>query len=217
MNETIKILIVDDHPMVRRGLAVFIDSQPDLHLVGEAADAAKAFELYQRHLPDVVLMDMVMPGQDGATAIRHIRQEFPHAAIIALTSYGDDTLIEAALGAGARGFLYKDVSSEELAEAIRQTHRGRTILDAKASEVMLRLVSEHTSPAVEAPRSDFSERELLVLKYLVDGLTNKQIAVQLGIQPSTIKQYLRGIFAKLNVQSRAEAVGVALRLGVLKQ
>lgn len=163
-DEIIKVMIVDDHPMVRKGLVMFVGGFVDLKMVGEAADAASALEIYRREQPDVVLMDMVMPDEGGASAISRIRQEFPTAAIIALTSFGEDHLIEAALRAGARGFLYKTVSVEELADAIRQTHRGRTILDPKASEVMLRMVSGTESTPQTAPQSNLSERENKVLR-----------------------------------------------------
>lgn len=218
MPETvIKVLVVDDHPMVRKGLAMFVSGFADMQLVGEAADAASALEMYRRELPDVVLMDMVMPDEGGASATSRIRQEFPDAAIIALTSFGEDHLIEAALRAGARGFLYKTVSVEELADAIRQTHRGRTILDPKASEVMLRMVSEaETAPAVFHP-AELSDRESKVLRLLVEGLTNKQIAARLNLRPSTVKQYISNILSKLNVQSRTEAVAAALKMRLLEQ
>lgn len=215
--EIIKIMIVDDHPMVRKGLAMFVAGYDDMQLVAETGEATNALELYESHQPDVVLMDMVMAEQDGATTIAQIRQAHPSAAIIALTSFGEEQLIEAALRAGARGFLYKNVSVDELAEAIRQTHRGRTILDPKASEVMLRLVSGSDSPPPAPHKSELSEREHAVLTLLARGLTNKQIAAQLQLQPSTVKQYTSNILSKLNVQSRTEAVAMALKQGLLKR
>jgi NarL family two-component system response regulator LiaR len=215
-DEIIKVMIVDDHPMVRKGLVMFVSGFADLQLVGEAGDAATALEMYRRERPDVVLMDMVMPDVGGAVAISLIRQEFPTAAIIALTSFGEDHLIESALRAGARGFLYKTVSVDELVESIRQTHRGRTILDPKASDVMLRMVSGADSPGAAPIKSELSDRERAVLRLLVKGLTNKQIAAQLEIQPSTVKQYTSNILSKLNAQSRTEAVSTALRLGLIE-
>jgi two-component system, NarL family, response regulator LiaR len=214
--ELITVMVVDDHPMVRKGLSMFVNGSHGMKLVGEAADAASALEIYRRERPDVVLMDMVMPDQDGAAAITLIRQEFPAAAIIALTSFGEEKIITAALKAGARGFLYKTVSVDELAEAIRQTHRGRTILDPRAADVMLNMLQGLDVPQVDNVKSDLSERERNVLRLLVHGLTNKQIAAQLGIQPSTVKQYLGNIFAKLNVSSRTEAAALALRLGLVE-
>ncbi|MBV5331783.1 response regulator transcription factor, partial [bacterium] len=136
------------------------------------------------------------------------------AIIVALTSFGEEELIKEALRAGARGFLYKNISVHELADAIRQAHKGRVVLDPKASEVMLRIVSESNSAPI---KSELSEREHEVLQLLAQGLTNKQIAMRLGIQLSTAKQYVSNIFAKLEVKSRAEAAATALRLGLIKQ
>lgn len=215
--QPIKVLIVDDHPMVRKGLALFVSGFDDLLLVGEAGNAQEALDLYAQHSPDVVLMDMVLPDIDGAQIIRMMRQLDSEAAIIALTSFGEEALIEAALHAGARGFLYKNISVDELADAIRQTHRGRTILDPKASEVMLRMVSGTNQASPDFVKSDLSEREKDVLKLLVQGLTNKQIAATLDLQTSTVKQYISNILSKLNVQSRTEAVASALRLGLLEK
>lgn len=215
--QPIKVLIVDDHPMVRKGLALFVSGFDDLFLVGEAGNAQEALGLYAQHSPDVVLMDMVLPDIDGAKIIRMMRQLDSEAAIIALTSFGEEALIEAALHAGARGFLYKNISVDELADAIRQTHRGRTILDPKASEVMLRMVSGTNQTPPASVKSDLSEREKDVLKLLVQGLTNKQIAATLDLQTSTVKQYISNILSKLNVQSRTEAVASALRLGLLEK
>lgn len=213
----IKVLIVDDHPMVRRGLSMFVDGFPDFLLVGEASNVAVAVEIFRREQPNVVLMDLVMPDQDGSEAIQQIHEEDSTVAIIALTSFGEEHLIEAALRAGARGFLYKSVSVDELADAIRQTHRGKIILDAKASDVMQRLVSASNSPTPAPVMSTLSNRENEVLQLLERGLTNKQIAFKLGLQTSTVKQYISNIFSKLHVRSRTEAVATALHLGLIKK
>lgn len=213
--ETITVLIVDDHLMVRKGLALFISGFTGMRLAGEAANAAAALELYRQEHPDVVLMDLVMPGDNGATAIQRIIQEFPQAAIIALTSFAQEQLIAEALRAGARGFLYKSISAEDLADTIRQVHAGRTILDPQASEVLLKML--HDTPAAAESKPNLSERESDVLHLLIQGCTNKQIASQLQIKPSTVKQYLEKIFAKLNVSSRAEAVAVFLQFGLVKK
>jgi NarL family two-component system response regulator LiaR len=216
--DIITVLIVDDHPIVRKGLVTFISSFPDLKLVGEAEDATSGMEIYRRECPQVVLMDLLLPDMDGAAAIRMIRQEFPSAAILALSASGDEELIEAALRAGARGFLSKLVSISELAEAIRQVQRGRMILDVRASEIMQRLLSTNDAPA-SAPSSKkgiLSEREQAVLTLLVQGQTNKQISTCLDIQLSTVKQYIGNILSKLRVRSRTEAVAVALKLGLVE-
>lgn len=215
IKKRIKVLIVDDHLMVRKGLALLVSGFKDLQMVGEAPNANSAIKLFESGKPDVVLMDMVMPDVSGAEAIRRIKQIHADAVIIALTSFGEEELIKEALRAGARGFLYKNVSVNELADAIRQAHKGRVVLDPKASEVMLQLVSKADSSA--PIKSELSERECEVLQLLAQGLTNKQIAVQLEIQLSTTKQYVSNIFAKLEVKSRAEAAATALRLGLIKQ
>lgn len=215
--DIITVLIVDDHPIVRKGLVTFISSFPDLRLVGEAEDAASGLEIYRRERPQVVLMDLLLPDMDGAAAIRMIRQEFPAAAILALSASGDEDLIEAALRAGARGFLSKLVSISELADAIRQVQRGRMILDVRASEIMQRLfTAPETALPPSAIKGGLSEREYAVLVLLVQGQTNKQIADCLNIQLSTVKQYIGNILSKLRVRSRTEAVAVALKLGIVE-
>jgi two-component system, NarL family, response regulator LiaR len=214
--EIITVLIVDDHPVVRKGLAMFINSFADLELVGEAEDGASALEIYRRERPQVVLMDLLLPDMDGAAATRLIRQEFPEAAILALSASGDEELIEAALRAGARGFLSKMISVVELAEAIRQVQRGRMILDARASQVMQRMFNAPDIPTSASVKAGLSEREQAVLALLVQGQTNKQIATQLNIQLSTVKQYIGNILSKLRVHSRTEAVAMALKLGLVE-
>ena len=216
-NDVIKIMIVDDHPMVRKGLAMFVDGSDGLQLIGEAGNAKDALSLYERKLPDVVLMDMVLSETSGANIIRRIRQINPEAAIIALTSFGEEKIIKDALQAGVRGFLYKSVGVDELGEAIRQVHMGRTILDAKASDVMLEIVGASDSLGPASSKADLSQRENDVLQFLIQGLTNKQIATQLDLRPSTVKQYVSNILSKLGVQSRTEAVAVALKLGLNKK
>jgi len=214
--ETITVLIVDDHPVVRKGLAMFINSFTDLKLVGEAEDAASALEIYRRERPQVVLMDLLLPDMDGAAATRRILQEFPEAAILALSASGDEELIEAVLRAGARGFLSKLISVVELADAIRQVRQGRMILDTKATVVMQRMFHASNSPAPASVEAGLSEREQAVLVLLAQGLTNNQIATRLNIQLSTVKQYIGNILAKLRVRSRTEAVAVALKLGLVE-
>jgi len=214
-NEIINVMVVDDHPMVRKGLAMFVGGSEGMQLAGEASNAVEALETYRRVRPDVVLMDMVMPGQSGADAMELIRREFPDSVVIALTSFGEEELISAALKAGARGFLYKTVSVEELAEAIRQAYRGRSILDPKAADVMLKLVKGSSAPPPVAEKPELSEREKEVLALMVEGLTNRQIAARLKIQPTTVKQYSGNIFSKLKVSNRTEAVAIAVRLGIV--
>lgn len=204
--QPIRVMLVDDHLMVRRGLATFLQVSDNLELVGEADDGETAVQLCGRILPDVILMDMVMPGMDGVTATRAIRQQFPSVQIIALTSFKEEELVQNALKAGAIGYLLKDVSAEELAQAIQGAYAGQTTLSA---EVTQELVRANTRPL--SPGHDLTEREHTVLALLVEGLNNTEIAERLVVSPSTIKSHVSHILAKLAVTSRTEAVALAVR------
>jgi DNA-binding NarL/FixJ family response regulator len=213
----ISVMIVDDHPMVRKGLAMFIESCPDLQLAGEAGDIAEALALYTELEPDVTVVDMILNNAYGTDLIKAIRKRNSQAAIIALTSFDNEELVKNALQAGARGFLYKNVGVNELAEAIRQVHMGRMILDSHASTLMLNLMNgANATRRPDSVKLALSQRESDVLHLLVLGLTNKQIASRLDLQPSTVKQYISNIFSKLGVQSRTEAATLALKLGLVK-
>jgi NarL family two-component system response regulator LiaR len=206
----IRVMLVDDHTMVRRGLATFLKVFDDLELAGEAESGETAIQLCEEFSPDVILMDMVMPAMDGATAIRIIRQKFPQVQVIALTSFKEGELIKNALAAGAIGYLLKDVSADALAQAIRAAHAGRATL---SSEVTQSLVQSAHPPAVTG--LDLTEREREVLRFMIEGLNNPQIASRLGVSPSTIKSHVSNILAKFGVASRTEAVTLALRNRIL--
>jgi two-component system, NarL family, response regulator LiaR len=212
MNATspIRVLLVDDHTMVRRGLAIFLQVFDDLELAGEAGSGNEAVELCARLLPDVVLMDMVMPDMDGATATRLIRRRFPTVQIIALTSYKEEELIQNALQAGAIGYLLKDVSAEELAQAIRAAHAGHATLSPAAVQALV-----HAAAQPPVPGHDLTPREREVLALLIEGLSNTEIAEQLVVSPSTIKSHVSHILAKLGVSSRTEAATLAVRYRLL--
>jgi DNA-binding NarL/FixJ family response regulator len=215
-DKIISVLVVDDHLMVRKGLATFLSGFPDLELAGEAESLASALQAYQATQPDVVLMDMMLPDGTGAQAIAAILAADPHANIIALTSLENDEVIEDALRAGARAFFLKTVGVHQLAEAIRVVSKGGALLEARATQVLQRLVGGATdAPAPDSVIKSLSERERAVLALLAQGLTNKQIAAEMNIQLSTVKQYLGSIFSKLGVSSRTEAVATALRLGLV--
>jgi NarL family two-component system response regulator LiaR len=203
--ERIRVFVADDHAMVRRGLATFLKAFDDMVLAGEAASGQAAVDLCAELHPDVVLMDMVLPDIDGAAATRLIRQKSESTQVIALTSFKEEKLVENALRAGAIGYLLKDVTAEELAQAIRAAHAGRATLSPEAAQA---LVDAANQPA--PPGQDLTGRELQVLALLVQGLTNRQIAGELTVSPSTIKSHVRSIMTKLNVASRTEAVSVAL-------
>jgi DNA-binding NarL/FixJ family response regulator len=215
MNTTkaIRILVADDHLMVRKGLSSLIQGVSDFELVGEAEDGGQAITMCRELRPDVVLMDIVMPEVGGVEAIRSICAENPSAGIIALTSFPDAQLIKQALKAGARGFLYKDVSVDELINAIRLVHIGQAAMD---SDVLSILMSKTVPVEKSEWRADhgnvkLSPREKDVLTLLVQGKSTKQMALTLHIQPSTVKQALSGLYQKLGVNNRTEAVSIALR------
>ena len=205
-NYMIRVMIVDDHDMVRRGLAAFLRVKPDLQLVGEARDGLEALVVCENVQPDVILMDLVMPRLTGAEATRSIRQRWPHIQIVALTSFEEKDLVREALQAGAISYLLKNVTAEELASAIRAAHSGQSTLAPEAVRALVQ-------PADPEPVStyDLTPREMQVLALLVEGLSNPEIAQRLTVSRSTAKAHVSNIFSKLGVSNRAEAVAVALR------
>ncbi len=205
-SQPIRVMLVDDHTMVRRGLATFLKVFDDLQLTGEAENGEAALQLCAELLPDVILMDMVMPDMDGAAATRAIRQQFPQVQVIALTSFKEGDLVKNALEAGAIGYLLKDVSADELAEAIRAAHAGRATLSPEAAQALV-----ETTNLPPAPGLKLTEREHEVLALMIEGLNNVQIAGRLTVSPSTIKSHVSNILSKLGVTSRTEAVTLALR------
>ncbi len=202
----IRVMLVDDHAMVRRGLATFLKAFDDLELAGEAENGEAAIQLCGEILPDVVLMDMVMPDMDGAEATRAIRQKFPQVQVIALTSFKEGELIKNALEAGAIGYLLKDVSAEDLVRAIRAARAGRATLSPEAAQTLVEAANQPPAPGL-----DLTEREREVLALMVEGLNNTQIAGRLTVSRSTIKSHVSNILSKLGVASRTEAVTLALR------
>jgi DNA-binding NarL/FixJ family response regulator len=201
----IRVLVADDHPVVRNGLASVIAQQPELELVAEAANGRQAVELFREHRPDVVLMDLRMPEMDGVSAIELIRAEAPDARILALTTYEGDVDIHRALAAGARGYLIKDMLLSDVLSAIRSVHRGERVIPLA---VAARL-AEFT------PRSDLTEREIEVLQLVARGLSNRDVAGVIGRTDETVKVHLKNIFAKLGVADRTEAVTLAFSRGIL--
>jgi len=206
LSRPIRVMLVDDHAMVRRGLATFLKVYDDLQLAGEADNGVDAIQQCAEFKPDVVLMDMVMPGMDGASATRAIRQQFPNVRVIALTSFKERDLIKNALEAGAIGYLLKDVSADELAQAIRAAYSGRATLAPEAAQVLVQMVNQPPAPGL-----DLTQREREVLTLMVEGSSNSQIARELEVSSSTIKSHVSNILAKLGVASRTEAVTLALR------
>ena len=202
----IRVLVVDDHAMVRRGLETFLKAFDDLELAGEAASGQAAVQLSAQLQPDVVLMDMVMSDMDGAAATRLIRRQSDSVQVIALTSFKEKILIQSAMHAGAIGYLLKDVSADELAQAIRAAHAGRVTLAPEAAQALVQTASQDPPLGL-----DLTERERAVLALMVEGLNNPQIAAKLTVSPSTVKSHVSNILSKLGVASRTEAVTLALR------
>jgi two-component system, NarL family, response regulator LiaR len=202
----IRILLVDDHDMVRRGLAVFLLAYDDFILVGEALNGLEAVEKCAELRPDVVLMDLMMPVMDGVTAIRLIRKEYPEIQIIALTSFSEEKLVEVSIQAGAIGYLYKNATVDELATAIRAARLGMPTLAPEATRVLIR---KTTHPNL--PGQDLSEREREVLRLLATGLNNPEIAQRMSLSRSTVKTHISHIFEKLGVSCRVEAVILAIQ------
>jgi two-component system, NarL family, response regulator LiaR len=207
----IRVMLVDDHTVVRSGLSAFLLAYDDLELVGEANGGEQAVSLCESINPDVVLMDLIMPGMDGTVATRLIREKKPAVQIIALTSFKDQELVQAALQAGAIGYLLKDVSADELANAIRSAYAGQPTLAAEAAKALIKASREPAEPIY-----DLTEREKEVLGLLVEGLNNNQIAERLVVSKSTVKFHVSSILSKLVVSSRTEAVALALKNNLVK-
>jgi len=203
--EPIRILFADDHPIVREGLAALLSTQAEMVVIGEAENGEQALEFFRRHIPDVTLMDLRMPVMSGLEATIAIRAEFPHARIIVLTTYDGDEEIYRALQAGARSYLLKDSLRKELLEVIRAVHAGERRIPAAIAQRL----AEHPY------HSELTARELEVLKLIVKGLANKEIAAALFISEPTVKTHLARVFAKLGVEDRTQAATQALRRGII--
>ncbi|MCX8063156.1 MAG: response regulator transcription factor [Anaerolineales bacterium] len=208
----IRVLIVDDHDMLREGLISFLKAYPEFELVGEASSGKEAIELCLRLEPDVVLMDLLMPEMDGITAIRHIHHTQPNIRLIALSSFGEEDLIKGALEAGATSYLLKNVSAQELADAIRSTHLGLQTFSPEVASSLLRISK---TPHKEALLEPLTSRERQILELMVAGLNNHAIAEKLNISKFTVKNHISNILGKLGVKNRLEAVKIAVEKGLV--
>lgn len=210
----IRILVVDDHQIVRQGIRSLLSNYPDFEIVGEAADGATALQLVEALRPDVTLLDIRMPGESGLEVLRRIRQLQPEAKVLMLTSFDDEEYVLTALREGAQGFVLKSVSDEMLTQAIHSVCRGERALSPQITEqVVRRATSPPTPPVLEIPA--FSPDEQQILRLLVEGTGNAAIATQLYVSNTTLKRKLRRLFAKLEVQTRSQAVAEAVRRGLV--
>ena len=219
MDAPIRIVVVDDHPVVREGLRLMVETEDGIELVGDAADGASAVRVVGETQPDVVLMDLRMPTMDGLTAIEQIHQHWPHIAIVILTTYNEDELMLRGLQAGACSYLLKDVEPATLFRAVRSAAHGETFLQPETLSRLLGYVKP-TQPTPSQQATDdlaLSEREREVLAAVAQGLRSKEIAAALGVTERTIRAHLATIFTKLGVDSRASAVAAAMRRGLLPQ
>lgn len=209
---TIRVMIVDDHDVLRNGLAVFLSTCSDIELVGEAATGHEAVQQCETLQPDVVLMDLIMPEMDGVTAIRLIKQRYPQVHVVALTSFDDGDLVQSALQAGALSYLLKNISADELIMAIRSAYGGKVTLSPEIAQVLISTVSR-------TPRTDYelTGREQEVLALMAKGLSNHEIAQRLSITHFTVKKHVSNILAKLDVSSRTEAVAFAIQHHLVNQ
>ena len=202
---TIKILLVDDHAVVRSGLSKFLLVNKDMKLVGEASDGEEAVQKTSLYRPDVVLMDLMMPGMDGIAATREIHQKYPKVKVIALTSFAEQNIVKGALQAGAIGYLQKNVTAKELALAIHSACEGKMTLSSEATQVLAYSVAQ---PQIKGQR--LTERECDVLTCMLEGLNNRKIAERLVVSLGTVKFHVSNIFRKLGVNNRVEAVKLAI-------
>lgn len=205
-SSSIQVLLVDDHNVVRSGLATFLSAYEDLELVGEAKNGIEAVNFCHQQQPDVILMDLMMPIMDGVSATRAILADYPQIKIIAMTSFDEANLVNEVLGAGAMSYLLKNITADELVKAIRDAVSGRSTLSPEAAQVLI-----ESTRITKRPPGDLTERELEVLRLVVQGHSNQQIANSMVITVATVKAHISSILAKLQVSSRAKAIAYAIK------
>jgi len=216
MSEKITVLLVDDHAVVRQGVRTFLETQADLSVVGESGSGSEAVTSAAQHVPDVILMDLIMPDMDGVEATRRVKQVSPRSQVVILTSYHEDEHIFPALKAGALSYVLKDVSAEELAVAIRKAALGEAVLHPRVASRVIKELQGLRSETVN-PFTALSERELEVLKLIADGMSNAEMAAKLVLSEKTIKGHVSNILSKLHLSDRTQAAVYAWREGIVRK
>ena len=216
MTEPITLILVDDHAMVRRGVRAYLETHADIHIAGEAASGAEAVKLCAELVPDVVLLDLVMPGMDGVEATRQIKQVSPRTHVVILTSYHEDSHVLPAIKAGALSYLLKDLSSEDLLAAIRKAAQGEAVLHPRIARQLMQSLQTPKPEAPPNPFADLSQRELEVLQLIAQGLSNAAIGEKLFISEKTVKSHVGNILSKLHLGDRTQAAVYAWRQGFMK-
>jgi NarL family two-component system response regulator LiaR len=214
MSDTISVLIVDDHAVVRSGIRGFLEAQPDLQVLGEAASGADGVKLAAELVPDVVLMDLAMPEMDGVEATRRIRDASPRTRVVVLTSFHDDAHIFPAIRAGALSYVLKDISPEELAQTVRLAAQGEAVINPRVASRLVQELSGERTPQSN-PLAELSSRELEVLKLIAEGLSNAEIAERLVLSQKTVKGHVSNILGKLHLADRTQAAILAWREGMI--
>lgn len=216
MADTISVLLVDDHAVVRQGVRAFLATQADLNVVGEAASGEEGVRLAAQHVPDVVLMDLVMPGMDGVEATRQVKRVSPRSQVVVLTSYHEDEHIFPALKAGALSYILKDVNSQELAEAVRKAAAGEAMLHPRVAARVIKELQGAPRESVNAFH-ELSDREMEVLRLIAEGLSNAEMAAKLVLSEKTVKGHVSNILSKLHLADRTQAAVFAWREGVVRK
>lgn len=216
MENQITVMLVDDHAMVREGVKAFLVTQPDLSVVGEADSGKDAIQLAAQLIPDVILMDLIMPNMDGVEATRRVKQVSPRSQIVVLTSYHEDEHIFPALKAGALSYILKDVSAEELVSAVRKAAAGEAVLHPRVAARVIKELQGRRADALN-PFTELSERELEVLKLIADGKSNAEMAAKLVLSEKTIKGHVSNILSKLHLADRTQAAVYAWREGIVRK
>ncbi len=211
----IRLLIIDDHEMVREGLKAMLTAEPDFEIVGDAANAEQAFELIERLHPDVILLDVRLPGASGIDVCRTVTERYPETAVIILTTFSDETLVAQCIQAGARGFIVKDIERFDLKRSIRAVARGEAAIDPKAAVAVLAQLRRAPHIKPESSPDPLSPQQIVILRLVAQGLSSREIATQLYLSENTVKGYVQEILHRLGVKNRTEAVMVAVKQGWL--